>query len=143
MVARKIMNNIGYTFGGYDKAGVNYYHSYSIERGYDNASTKKGVDYIIEQLNRGIPLLVAVQAKINPKKQKDNTDKTTTHANIIIGYGEDKIGTFFRFLNTGRGTWKEATNEENRYYFDNEYGLYLYSNPVHRVTNIRITYKLK
>jgi hypothetical protein len=103
----------------------NYFSSETIQiykssTGVDQASSHKGVGYLLSALQRGIPVIVGVDDQ--PGSSSPLTDQTTDHFIVIVGSGSDSGGNYFRFYDNASGDPDQGASDSNKLYYNSSTG---------------------
>ena len=80
-------------------------------------NTKKGIDYIDSELEKGNPILVGLHYKFTFKK---NTDKTTDHFFVIIGRGCENNKRYFSFYEVGTNYGDKGIHPSNKLFLEQD-----------------------
>lgn len=101
---------------------------------------KKGIDYLNQELEKGVPVQVGVDHALNYKKGKLN-EGTTDHFIVIIGKGCEKGKIYYLFYDVGTVFKEKGANDNNRLYLDQLHyslkGKTIYNGNNYTVTQIR------
>lgn len=76
---------------------------------------KECVDYLIEALNDGIPVVAGID---NRGEYYGNRDRTTDHFVTIVGMGKDNAGCYFLFYDNAVPSYHQGTSSKNKLYVD-------------------------
>ncbi|MDR0619896.1 MAG: C39 family peptidase [Bacteroidales bacterium] len=115
------------------------------ETAYDgkNLACSGNVNEVISYIKHEIkekqrPVVMGVHFTNRGKKPPGNTNKATYHFMVIVGYGADENGEYFRFYDPGRSVYNEhsATSETNLLYLKNGFIRGNYQDKIYTVTQI-------
>ena len=116
-LAKKQLNAVGYTCGGYYESTT--HQAYTENNGVNRKETSNAVQYIHNALEQNIPVLAGVDdSPGNP----GNHDKTTDHYIVIVGQGNDENGNYFNFYDNATSNIEDGTSENNKLYYDSKSG---------------------
>ena len=98
-----------------------------------------GIKYIKDEIkknNRAV--VIGVHYSDRGKKPRGNNNKATYHFMVVVGYGEDDIGQYFKFYDPGRTEdYKEdATTKINKLYTKNNFIEGEYRDKTYTITEI-------
>lgn len=102
---------------------VNMINEYSPSIKQDiEVNVQKGVDIIINNLNKGKSVVVGVDHGVNSESEKNNSNKATDHFVNVVGYGKDKKGYYFSYYdNAIEGGESAGTNlQNNKLYYNSK-----------------------
>jgi hypothetical protein len=101
-------NSVTYTKETYNAAILNY----------DLSSTEEGLNYIIDRLRAGKPVLIGIHYT-NGSKPPNNTNRATRHFMVVVGYKKDANGQeSFRYYDPGRKTETDGASINNKLIVD-------------------------
>ncbi|WP_394773617.1 glycoside hydrolase family 104 protein [Flavobacterium sp.] len=106
----------------------------------DTGVSKKGVEYLDSELEKGNPVQVGVDHDLN-YKINNNADHSTDHFIVIIGRGCDEGKIYYSFYDVGTSFEKKGASDSNRLYLDisdnSLKGKTVYNGNFYTVTQIR------
>jgi hypothetical protein len=122
-LAKQQINKLNFTVSGWSSSSTLIFKSYN-ESGTTQVNlseTKKGITYVNQALQAGIPVLIGVDYA--PGYPPGNQDHTTDHFVVIVGAGTDANGKFYRFYDNGTDQIGRGTNPDNKLYYNDSTGL--------------------
>ncbi len=117
-ISIKQIFKLGYRVGGWDPGGQTF-QVFRRDTGPDKNVALKGVSYMIDALQKKIPIIVGVDyGGISP-----NTDSTTNHFVVIVGMGTTASGQiYFRFYDNMTSNPIYGANPLNLLFFNQSTG---------------------
>jgi hypothetical protein len=100
---------------------------------------KKAVSYIKEEIkDNHRPVVIGTHFTNRSNQPPGNINKATYHFMVVIGYGADENGEYFRFYDPGRYLEQKdkATSKENKLYLDNGFIKGIYRDQTYTITEI-------
>lgn len=116
--AKEQMRVVGTTAGGAMTSSNMY--TYDEKKGANSGVAEKAVNYMMQAIDAGKPVLVGVDIKPG----SPNSDKTTDHFVVIVGYQSNEDGSVsFRFFDNASGSSTLGANENNVLIYDPRTGV--------------------
>jgi hypothetical protein len=84
-----------------------------MKSGVQKEQFEKGVQYLKQSIENGVPILVGVD---DAKGGNEKSDKTTNHFIVIDGMRHDKNGNYFLFKDNATGDPDMSSSEKNKRY---------------------------
>ncbi|MCD9609858.1 hypothetical protein [Tenacibaculum maritimum] len=91
--------------------------------------TKKAIEYLDQELEKGNPILVGVRhtykkvKKTKGFKHEQNHDKSTDHFVIIVGRGYENEKRYFLFYEVGTSYSDKGQHDDNRLYINDNWSI--------------------
>lgn len=115
-LAKEQLGKKGYTVSGFYIGSPQIYQTYTEAGGVDVSKTRQAINYMMETLKKGIPVLVGVDVK--PGAPLANKDKSSDHFIVIVGAGTDSKGKYFQFMDSSTNWPTLGASQSNKLYFD-------------------------
>jgi hypothetical protein len=140
--AKEQMRVVGTTAGGAMTSSNMY--TYDEKKGANTGVAEKAVNYMMQAIDDGKPVLVGVDLKPG----SPNADKTTDHFVVVVGYQSNEDGSVsFRFFDNASGSPAQGANENNVLTYDPQTGVirgqsqtsYGQQYNEYRVSQVRVT----
>ena len=84
-----------------------------------NVNIFEGINYMYNQLTYQKPIVVGVDRE--NEQATYNSDFTTEHFILIVGYGCEDGKSFFRYFDPGSKEVSNGTNKNNKLYIENKF----------------------